>query len=241
MESINERLKHFRKNVLKLSQAAFSRKLNITQANISQVENGHQRPSQNFLENLVIAYPNLNMNWLQSGVGAVFLENNKMIANFYKDELRSEEVKGVTYLCLGDKRVLVELPYFPITATASLVEVFNDENSINYEKMYIPYLEEQDYRETIITQANGDSMEPTIKSASIIVAKKVDPSNWAYITGVCMVVFQNMRVIKRIKENDLIESNKLKLYSDNESHGSIVVNAEDIIAIFKVQYSINKV
>ncbi|MCU0439372.1 MAG: LexA family transcriptional regulator [Raineya sp.] len=242
MEDINDRIKYFREKILGIdSQKEFAEKIDVSPANLSQIESKSQKPSNSFIEKLLGAYPNINMNWLQKGKGPIYENKTNLMGNFHSDELERETVKGVTYLKMGDKRVMVELPYIRMIATASILDVYNDNNWTDIQEvMWIPYVDGIQYKDTIITDSNGDSMEPTIKSGSIIVAQKVDPSDWEYTTGICMVIVNNMRVIKRIKENTLHESETLKLHSDNPNHGAITVKKKDIHSIYRISLSVNK-
>jgi phage repressor protein C with HTH and peptisase S24 domain len=235
MENINDRIKYLREVVLKLSVPEFAEKLGTKQPNVWGIENHKNKPSNDFLEKLYTTYPELNMNWLHKGTGGVMSENSKIVSNFHSEDLQKEIFRGITYLKSNGKRVLVELPYFALSATASFVGSFDDiKINMNTETMYLPYMDGFDYNDTIITDSNGESMEPTIKSGSRLLSKRIDPNDWVYTTGVCVVIFGNMTVVKRIRENTLLEEQKIKLYSDNESSGSITVKHQDIRAIFKV-------
>lgn len=74
-KDVGLRIKSFRKEYLKLSQKEFAEAIGITQANVSQVESGLQKPSTDFWHALVAKYPIVNLNWLVSGVGQMIKSN----------------------------------------------------------------------------------------------------------------------------------------------------------------------
>jgi len=84
-------------------------------------------------------------------------------------------------------------------------------------------------------------MEPTLVSGEQILCEIIDPNNWKFTTGVVVVAFGNMVVIKRIKDNELTNG-KLVLWSDNELGGKITLSSEteEIRRMYKVKYSIYK-
>ena len=84
-------------------------------------------------------------------------------------------------------------------------------------------------------------MEPTLVSGEQVLCEIIDPNNWKFTTGVVVVAFGNMVVIKRIKDNDLING-KLVLWSDNELGGKITLSedTDPIRRIYKVKYTIYK-
>ena len=72
---IGQRLRDFRK-VKKITQEELANVLNLDTANISFYENGKTAPSLQSLEIMRITY-NLNINWLLSGEGTMFLDSEK--------------------------------------------------------------------------------------------------------------------------------------------------------------------
>lgn len=67
MESINKKFKQLR-NHHRLTQVEFAGLLKMTQANVSQIENGDCIPSGETLIKLYKVYPTLDFNWLIKGL-----------------------------------------------------------------------------------------------------------------------------------------------------------------------------
>ena len=83
--SLGQRIKEFRK-ILKITQGDMANKLNIDTPNISFYENGKTAPSIQTLELIRNAY-NLNLDWLLSGEGDMFLDKEPK-AN--KEQMRDD-------------------------------------------------------------------------------------------------------------------------------------------------------
>ena len=86
-----------------LKSSLFADIIGVNRATISHILSGRNKPSIDFLEKLLNAYPNLNANWLISGIG--YMQNNMekkevfvskkigKVVVFYDDN-SFEEVKG---------------------------------------------------------------------------------------------------------------------------------------------------
>ena len=73
--NLAERLKFFRES-LGLTQEEFAKKLNTTQAVISNYERGARIPTADFLNRLTETF-HLNINWLLTGEGPMFREKEE--------------------------------------------------------------------------------------------------------------------------------------------------------------------
>ena len=86
-----------------LKSSELADNINVNRATISHILSGRNKPSINFLQKLLNVYPNLNANWLITGIGYMELnyENKKSISDkkvgkvviFYKDNSFDELVK----------------------------------------------------------------------------------------------------------------------------------------------------
>ena len=90
-----------------LKSSELADNINVNRATISHILSGRNKPSINFLQKLLNVYPNLNVNWLITGIGYMQLnyENEKSISDkkvgkvviFYKDNSFDELVKKREY------------------------------------------------------------------------------------------------------------------------------------------------
>lgn len=71
-------------------------KINVSRATISHIISGRNKPSVDFLHKILKKYPDLNLNWLVTGVGSMKIDNNikKRIVDkvvvFYEDSSYQE-------------------------------------------------------------------------------------------------------------------------------------------------------
>lgn len=89
MKKIGIRIREIR-NILKKSQQELADELNITKQAISNVENGKCSPSISLLGKLNIDY-HVNLNYLFSGIGNVFIASDESEDNLKKALLEEVE------------------------------------------------------------------------------------------------------------------------------------------------------
>ncbi|RKL63823.1 XRE family transcriptional regulator [Thermoanaerobacteraceae bacterium SP2] len=75
---MHERIKEVR-NLLKLSQKEFGEKLGVSRDVIANIEYNRVEPQKIFIQHLCNIF-SVNQDWLETGVGNVFLNNNKNLS-----------------------------------------------------------------------------------------------------------------------------------------------------------------
>lgn len=70
---IHERIKYLRKNILKLSQEDFSKKLGLSRSNIGNIEVGRINVTDRVVADISTQY-NVNEEWLRNGTEPMFIE-----------------------------------------------------------------------------------------------------------------------------------------------------------------------
>ncbi len=97
-----ERLKNWMENE-GLKPSALADRIGVNRATISHILSGRNKPSIDFLEKLLHAYPGINANWLISGIGymqnklekkEVFISKKIGKVVVFYDDNSFEEVKG---------------------------------------------------------------------------------------------------------------------------------------------------
>lgn len=100
---INERIKYLRKNILRLSQEEFAKKLNVSRSNIGNIEIGNISLTERNIITICNEF-NVNEKWLKNGTGNIFKDNIQSLDNQLKnmgfDEFGSNLAKS--YLLLDD-------------------------------------------------------------------------------------------------------------------------------------------
>ena len=70
---MHERLKNWMR-IEGLKSSALADSIGVNRATISHILSGRNKPSIDFLEKLLNVYPNINANWLISGIG--YMQDN---------------------------------------------------------------------------------------------------------------------------------------------------------------------
>lgn len=73
IDTINERLKYLRKNLLKISQVDFAKKVRLSQNMIARLENNTRNMSDRTISDICNEF-SLNEEWLRNGVEPIFIE-----------------------------------------------------------------------------------------------------------------------------------------------------------------------
>lgn len=63
----------------KLSAAEFADKIGVQRSSISHILNGRNYPSANFIQKMLMAFPDLNSRWLLIGNGAMYMDSSSTI------------------------------------------------------------------------------------------------------------------------------------------------------------------
>ena len=72
----------------KISQIEFARKLTISGSNLSHILSNRHKPSSEFFEKLLLAYPDVNIEWVLIGKGEM-MKNQKQLEIFPGKEILS--------------------------------------------------------------------------------------------------------------------------------------------------------
>ena len=153
-----------------------------------------------------------------------------------KEEVTNGEITDSKYY------KMIKVPFIGAKGYASF-SGHSDSNSFNFvDEPYLHYFtDKQPHKNDVVIEVFGDSMLPYLKDSSKVLATTINQADWGYApTGVYGIAFRNQFVIKRIKKNTLFEDKRIELFSDNELHGSIVVYADDIKAMFQIKEIISQ-
>lgn len=73
--NMNNRLQQFLA-AENISQAAFADKIKVARAGVSHILAGRNKPSYDFLSSLILHYPELSVEWIMTGKGKMYKQNN---------------------------------------------------------------------------------------------------------------------------------------------------------------------
>ncbi len=71
--NINERIRHLRKNELKMTQNIFASKIDISRSNLGNIETGEVSVTERVVASICREF-NVNEEWIRSGKGEIFAE-----------------------------------------------------------------------------------------------------------------------------------------------------------------------
>lgn len=90
--NIHERIRHLRKNELKMTQQVFSSRLNISRSNMGNIETGSVAVTDRIIFSICKEF-DVNENWIRTGSGDIFLSKsrNQMIIDFAGDIIKDND------------------------------------------------------------------------------------------------------------------------------------------------------
>lgn len=220
-ETVKDRLSTFLKSQ-GVSKSEFGRKIGVSSAYISSMRKSIQ-PDK--LKAISESFPHLNTMWLLTGKGSMLRHTSNATE------------MGQVYSASQYDDVTEMVPFIPVSAHATFIETLENECSDEFERLpIIPCKgERQEIDKYKIFEVEGDSMFPTLRDGSLILAKEIPENRWHYAEGVVVAVFAEYVVVKRILRNNLLTGDTLLLGSDNEKYGQMTVALADIRALFKAK------
>lgn len=238
---IGERLNALRKN-LKLTQTELGEKLGINASALSQMENGHIKPSLDTLTGLSNLF-GTNLHWLITGKGSMYEvigdsegsteRRLQKIRNFLSDELSSlvrTRVETTENTSL-EMRVMGE-----IAAGAPAESIDTSMDIINVRRSMIHGVVDN----YVCLRVNGHSMEPMVYHNDVVVIRQ--NQDWEKLTGhICALRIDGAITLKRLTWD---KRNKLMvLISVNEEYSPILINPaehQDIALIGQLHFLYRK-
>lgn len=82
---MNTRLKQFIA-AENLSQSQFADNINVVRASVSHVLSGRNNPGYDFIKAIMLAYPNLNIEWLMLGKGKMYKSMSQEPTSLFMEE-----------------------------------------------------------------------------------------------------------------------------------------------------------
>lgn len=212
---IQTRLKQLR-DALGLNKNQLAVKLGIDNGNLSRYESGKVKPNSEFYERLVHKFEQVNLSWLISGEGEMFIQ--KITAAPNKNKIRSVPVYSYVYC-------------------GSPASQWDTDKVKEY--MQLPSLAK--FGEAFGLIAKGDSMAPYINPYDVLIC--VDKPDLIKDGTAVVCVFKSVDTIeanaKLIKRNK--KEGRVMLYSINTKYEPEVYNEDEILKIYKVVRIIREV
>ncbi len=204
---IQTRLKQLRE-ALGLNKNQLAVKLGIDNGNLSRYESGKVKPNSEFYERLVDKFAQINLSWLISGEGEMFIQK---ASSHDKSKIRS-------------------VPLYAYVYCGSPASQWDTDKVKEY--MQLPSLAK--YGEAFGLIAKGDSMAPYINPYDVLIC--VDKPDLIKDRTAVVCVFKsvdtieaNAKLIKRDKK-----AGSVMLYSINTKYEPEIYDEDEILKIYKV-------
>lgn len=202
---------------LNLTTYQIAKILDENSSKFYNIMNGKTKPSYDTILKIIEKYPEISSDYLFKGVGPIIIESKK----------EGALLENLEYL---------EIPFLPIKFYASFIENVNQSLTFdNFEKYSVLKSSLKNKKTPVVIEIQGNSMSPLLQNGNKVIATQISYEDWSYITGgVYAIVYRDFFVVKRIKDNDILNKNQLILYSDNVKNGNITIPVGEIKAIWKV-------
>nr|WP_262895817.1 S24 family peptidase [Hymenobacter ruricola] len=94
----------------------------------------------------------------------------------------------------------------------------------------------EDYKDALVFDIEGDSMEPSLRDGQQVIAWPVSEGKWEYLHNtICVVDYDDTVTVKAILKNDLNNTDGLTLHATGGAGGSFTVARKDIHSIWEVR------
>ena len=219
--NVKDRMRLFLEH-LGIGQKKFEQSVNLSNGFVNNIGDGISTTSLNKITSI---YPDLNTAWLLNGVGEMLNDNNKPYHQKRQEKKLIDKNPNEIVFTNAD------------FSAGTSIEFFDDTQMIQSAyTMDIP-----EFKGTVAFRAYGDSMEPTIKSGSIVFATKIEYWNshleYGQVYGI--VCTDNRRYLKYIRKSKKQDTHFL-LKSENEFYDDFELPKDKIKNIWLIHGWLNK-
>ena len=197
---------------LRLSMHGFEMSIRAGNASVKRAIEDDRNLTQNMVEKILIAYPQVNRQWLETGTGKMLLEKSKadeLSGLSAAERIRLQKALGPSQ----DKGIR----FVPIKSQAGYTLQYTEPLFIEQlERVFIPGMPYQGDKYRIF-EIEGDSMEPTLAEGFYVIAELVEPQDYQNTAQyyIYVVVKENQILIKRLYRT---KDGNYVLISDNEEY-----------------------
>ena len=189
--------------LLDLNANEAAEKIGTPNAKLYRLLKGDVNPSYSTIQELIAAFPKVNVNYLLTGELPIVQGNGAEIA--------------------GTETSVLYLPVLTLPT---------DSTSKTYPVLLHDRLE-QDMAGCVVFNVPDNAMAPRIALGAVLVAREVPVTNWDYLNSAPVIIsYRNVLAVRRIRENELPTKGYLTLYADSQDAGFVRVKREDIKSIW---------
>lgn len=203
---------------LRVTQAAFARRLGIDPANLSRALTGQSTLNMS-LVNRVVADIGVSKEWLLTGEGVAYSKSARLPADLSPENMPCSLVDTPA-----------GVPVYDIDVTAGCRELsleLTAERIIG--RINLPSLSE----DAVIVRVSGDSMDPKVKNGSYVAIRPVRDITYIHWGGIYVIILDDYRMVKFIRRND--DRSLVTLHSANPDYDDMEVRRQDIRKLYIVE------
>jgi repressor LexA len=234
--TINKRIFEVRQH-FSLSKEALGAYAGVSGTSIGNIESGATKNPGADLLGAIATKLGVNPSWLLTGEGSMLTADAEALKiSPYPPGQTNTHAIGL----LSDIPV-IKLRRVSFKARASFgymhMQRFKDGDIFDTVLFRLPPgREEQDYKDAVVFDIEGDSMEPSLRDGQQIIAWEIPESKWEYLHNTaCVVAYAEEVTVKAILKNDLNNTDGLTLHATGGPGGSFTVARKDINSIWEVR------
>lgn len=223
-----------------LSQDALAAKIGVSGSAIGLIEKGRSKsPSAELLSSLAIEL-GINPTWLLTGEGEMLQssesQTQSQIISPYPPGQTNVQAVGL----LSDIPIIkLRRVSFKARASFGYAQLQRYKDSDIFDTVLFrlpPGRTEQDYKDAVVFDIEGDSMEPSLRDGQQVIAWEIPEARWEYIHNtICVVAYAEEVTVKAVLKNDLNNTDGLTLHATGGLGGSFTVARKDIHSIWEVR------
>jgi transcriptional regulator with XRE-family HTH domain len=223
--SIGERLHKLIKD-LNITAKEFAQNTGIAYYTLSHFLNDRRGINMDTISKICKTYPGINPNWIITGKNEGIILTEEPETHLHPKLLK---VLSETMPKLKSTKELNCMRYYDIEASASPVEIFNDNSKIEHQDLCVPGFNDCN----IALNVWGDSMEPILSSGEIVMQKEWYESFIKYGHIYMIVTKNNHRMIKYIQPTQSEDS--VSCESANGFYKPFPIERNDILKLYVVK------
>jgi phage repressor protein C with HTH and peptisase S24 domain len=198
------------------------------------------KPSSELLEKIAKAYPELRTDWLLKGEGNMLVSANAQNGQKTSNYIPSTDAHAVGLL---SDIPLIELRRVSFKARASFNYAqlqrykADDNDAFDTVLFRVPSNRvPEDYKDALVFDIEGDSMEPSLTDGQQVIAWPVPESKWEHLHNtICVVDYDDTVTVKAVFKNDLFNNDRLTLHATGGRGGEFTVGRSTIHSIYEVR------
>ena len=214
--SIHDRFKALI-DALRLNTNQLAKELDYERATkLYNIVNKSGNPSYDILKDMATRFPTINVRWLLTGEGDMFLRNAGELATVHTQQH-------------GQR-----IPYYDIDATAGDVSVFETPHEVVDRHFIIPNFNDCDFAINV----SGHSMYPKINNGDIIMCKRLNDMEVVPLGEIYLIITDEQRLIKYIRKGETADH--YLLVSENPKFDPFEIHRGKIRQLYLVKGRLEK-